>query len=224
VQKLCYYANSGPCDEEDPEFLRIRQAYVDSNFNYKALVRELFSSPLITLAAPTKTYGPEKEQPINISRREHFCVALSHRLGLTDICGFDAITPSPAQKDIQLLSLSMPESSYSRGAESPALARDPNLFFRASVENICQKVSDQVIDPMSGTGRYSSTNSTAAIDDFVATVMAMPPSDGRGSTMRQILIDHYNAALKQSGVMARDALRSTFMLACTSPTSVSVGL
>lgn len=185
-------------------------------------MRDLFSSPLVTQAARSKTFV-ENEQPIGISRREHFCVALSNRLGLSDICGLDATTLTGVQTSANRLSLSLPEASYSRGAEAPTTARDPSLFFRAGTENLCRLVADQVVD-MGAMPKYSSANSMVAIDDFVKTVMALPPSDARSAPARQILLDHYNTALTMSGIMPRDALKSTFVLACTSPTSVSIGL
>lgn len=222
ANKLCYYANSAACEETDPEFVRVAKAFKDSGFNWKTLVHELFNSPLVTLAARTQTFT-NSEQPISISRRENFCVALTNRLGLTDICAFDAITLSTFQKNVSKLSLSVDAASYSRGAEAPVVSRDPNLFFRSSVENICRLVADQVVD-LGATPKYSSTNYAVAIDDFVANVMALPPSDARATMAKQILTEHYNAALMQSGIKAVDALKSTFVLACTSPTSVSLGL
>lgn len=156
-------------------------------------------------------------------RRENFCVALSNRLGLADICGLDAVSLSTFQNNVSRISLSIPQSSYSRGAEAPTVARDPNLFFRASVENVCRLVADQVVD-MGTMTRYKSTDPTTAIDDFVHTVMGLPAADTRSAPARQILQEHYDAALKQTGIVAKDALKSTFVLACSSPTSVSIGL
>lgn len=222
TNKLCYYANSAACEETDPEFVRVAQAFKDSGFNFKTLVHELFNSPLVTLAARTQTFTMN-EQPISISRREHFCVALGNRMGLTDICALDAVTKTTFQNNVSKLSLSVDAASYSRGAEAPVVSRDPNLFFRAGVENICRLVADQVVD-QGATPKYSSTNYAVAIDDFVANVMALPASDSRSVMARQILTEHYGAASTQPGIKAVDALKSTFVLACTSPTSVSLGL
>lgn len=48
AQKLCYYANSSGCSEDDPEFVRVAKAFTDSGFDFHTLVLELFSSPLVT--------------------------------------------------------------------------------------------------------------------------------------------------------------------------------
>ena len=222
VQKLCYYANSAPCTYDDPEFERISKEFVNSGFKFNVLLREAFSSPLVTLAARTKTFT-ENEQPVSISRREHLCSALSNRLGLTDVCGTGSITMTTLQNQIIPLSLSVPSSAYSRGGEAPVVTRDPNLFFRSSTETICRRIGDEIIDKGT-TPRYKSTASMDAIDDFTKTVMALAPSDPRYTAARQILLDHYNGALAVTGAKAVDALKSTFILACSSPTSVAIGL
>ena len=165
--KLCYYANSAPCLEDDPEFQRVATVFKNSNFNFRTLVRELFSSPLVTLAARTKTFT-ETEAPVTIQRQEHFCSAISSRLAITDACALNTIAGlTPLQTTLASLSLSIPAASYSRGAESPVVSRDPNLFFRASVENICRRLADEVVDKTPGTPRYSSTMPQPAIDDMV---------------------------------------------------------
>jgi hypothetical protein len=224
TQKLCYYANSAPCLEDDPEFQRVANVFKDSNFNFRTLVRELFSSPLVTLAAPTKTFT-ETEAPVTIQRQEHFCSAISSRLAIADACALNTTAGlTPLQTTLSSLSLSIPAASYSRGAESPVVSRDPNLFFRASIENICRRLADEVVDKTPGTPRYSSTMPQPAIDDMVKTVMGVPLADARYSAARSILVEHFDAASKTASITARDALKSTFVLACTSPTSVSSGL
>lgn len=223
VQKLCYYANSTPCLEEDPEFVRIAAAFQASGYNFRTLVRDVFSSPLVTFAARTKTFT-ETEPPVTISRQEHFCSAISNRLGIKDICALDAVgTLTNVQKTVSRLSLSVPSASYSRGAESPVVSRDPSLFFRAAVENICIATAAEVIDKVPAPSKYSSANASMAIDDFVQTVMALPPSHPRYAAAKQILEEH-NTQAKAMGATAADALKSTFVVACSSPTSVSSGL
>ena len=224
AQKLCYYANSTACNEEDPEFLRVVEVFKSSNFNFRTLLREMFASPLVTLAKRTQTFT-EAEAPVTIQRQEHFCSAVSSRLGLNDVCALNTIAGLTAlQTAVSSLSLSIPAASYSRGAESPVVSRDPNLFFRASVENICRRLADEVVDKTPGTPRYTSTMPQPAIDDFVKTVMGIPQADARYTAARNILQEHFDAALKTAGIAARDALKSTFVLACSSPTSVSSGL
>jgi len=54
-------------------------------------------------------------------------------------------------------------------------------------------------------------------------VMALVDGDARQAGATTILNEHYAAAVK-TGATARDALKSAFVLACSSPTAVSVGL
>ena len=43
------------------------------------------------------------------------------------------------------------------------------------------------------------------------------------ATVTQLLSEHYDAAMT-AGATAADALKSTFVIACLSPTSVAIGL
>ena len=53
VQKLCTYATSAACATDDPEFQRLVAAFQAPGLSWNTLVTELFSSPLVTNAAPT---------------------------------------------------------------------------------------------------------------------------------------------------------------------------
>ncbi len=55
AQKLCYYANSSPCQPTDPEFQRIVGDFKTSGFQWNMLVRELMSSPITTNASRRTT-------------------------------------------------------------------------------------------------------------------------------------------------------------------------
>ena len=54
-------------------------------------------------------------------------------------------------------------------------------------------------------------------------IMVLVDGDPRQSGATTILNEHYAAAVK-AGATARDSLKSTFVLACSSPTAVSMGL
>jgi hypothetical protein len=226
VQKLCYYANSTPCETGDPEFQRVVGVFKSSNFSWNALVRELLSSPLTTHAAPTQT-ATDQGEVIAVSRRDHLCAALDARLGLTDVCGLDALTKAQTHTTVPEIVGGLPSDGYGRGAVAPVLPNAPTLFYRAGVENICEAVADLVVDaaqPESpDTKQYSSAQPDAAIADFVATLMALEPSDPRAAPAQAILAQHYLAAV-QAGASASDALKSTFVAACLAPSTVSIGL
>ena len=216
TQKLCYWANSAPCLESDPEFLRVAQVFEKSGFSWPRLVRELLSSPLVTGARNTQTFA-EQGLTISVTRRDQLCVAMSSRLGLPNVC---AVGRAPA-----LIPL-VPSDGYARGATAPVLATDPSLFYRAATEQLCRSFADSAVDTtVAGKpSRYSSKAVDAAITDMVRTIMGVLPADPRYAELRQILVEHQAAAAKTAGISATDALKSTFVLACQAPTSLSLGL
>src|SRR5207253_5278323 len=129
--------NSMRCDETDGEFARVASIFSNSNYDWKTLEVTLFTSPLITYLAPTRTVS-QGGQIYPVSRRDHLCAALSSRLGIADVCGLDVNTQVPQDlKAVQFIAGVLPSDAYSRGAEEPVLANDPNLFFRTGMENIC---------------------------------------------------------------------------------------
>ena len=232
AQKLCYFAASAACTTTDPEFLRVVGVFQASNLDWKTLVRELFSSPLVTGAVHTQS-ADDRGTPVSVARRDQLCGLLGTRLGLTDPCGLSGLPGlTSAQNTIATLARGLPSDGYTRGAESPVLPTDTSLFFRSGTENICRRIADQVVDVAASTSatnptpasRYQSTNPTAAIADFVPTLMGLPDGDSRAADALQILTEHYQAALATTGIKARDALKSTFVLACTAPSTISVGL
>jgi hypothetical protein len=221
TQKLCHWANSVPCMETDPEFDRIATAFRRSGYQWKTLVRELFSSPLITMAKNTKT----KETigvALSVARRDHFCVALSNRLGIPDVCAMSTPEPGALSTAVRRYAAFVPVDTYDRGQEIGSLPTEPSPFFRIATESMCVLLADRVVDAGSAP-RYSSQQPDSAIDDMVATIMALLPGDPRSGEARQILREHFDAA-QRSGSSASEALKSTFTLACASPSSVIMGL
>lgn len=229
TNKLYFWATSHGASELDPEFIRIADAFRASGHDFKTLVRELFSSPLLTYAKATpSTAQPGGDAP-SIARRDQYCTALSNRLGLDDVCGMLATKPTRAQSAIAQTATMIAADGYFRSFELPSLPTTPDLFFRASTESICEQIGNLLVDVEGDApGRYDSANPASAIADMVQQVMGLPPSDPRHAAALQILTEHHAAALaiqSDAGtITAKDALKSTFQLACLSPSSVVVGL
>jgi hypothetical protein len=226
VQKLCYYANSAPCDPDDPEVQRIVASF-SSGFSWTGLVRDLMSSPITTGAAATKTQATNGEV-IAVSRRDHLCAMLNNRLGFVDICQLDAANQNGALSSIAQIVSGMPSDGYGRGSTIPVLPNQPTLFYRGGLENICSQVSAMVIDAAAnakqpGAKKWSSSQPDAAIADFVAIVMGLTASDPRTKPVTTALSDHFTAA-RTAGATATDALRSTFVAACLSPSFIGIGM
>jgi len=235
VQKLCFYASSASCSERDEEFIRITADFKSSNFNFALLVRELFSSPMITSASETRTID-DRGEIISIARYNHICSALTERLDLRTVVGSPAynmcsgVAPpnvtdnnvkNNAKTQTPLIASNIASDGFARGASAPVLATDPSMFFRSSAEALCQMASQFSID-LAGS-KYASTSKDAAIDDFVVNIMGISDSDPAFVSVKGILEAHYDKAVA-AGAKPTKALQSTLTLACTSPTSVSVGL
>ncbi|MBF5043534.1 DUF1800 domain-containing protein [Aggregicoccus sp. 17bor-14] len=215
TQKLCSYVNSAPCVADDPEFQRVALAFEASRYDFRVLLRELLTSPLVTGFASTKTRTDQGE-PVSVARKDHLCTALATRLKLANPCGLSA--------QASRISATFPLDGYSRGSEVPLTIRDTSLFYRAGTENLCAQVAARAVDATGGP--YSSTSASsraAGLADMVHALMGLPDGDPRAAAALQILTEHYDAAVK-GGARATDALRSTFVLACQSPSVTAVGL
>jgi hypothetical protein len=226
AQKLCYYVNSAACDLDDPEFQRIVAGFSGNAFNWNSLVRDLLSSPIVTNATPTITHAKNGEV-IAVSRRDHLCAALNNRLGFVDICQLDAANQAVLGTIAQIVS-GMPSDGYGRGGVIPILPNQPNLFYRGGLENVCANIASMVIDAapnpkQPGAKKWSSSQPDAAIAEFVSLVMALSIADDRSAAVNAALTDHFNAA-KSGGASATDALRSTFVAACLSPSFIGIGM
>lgn len=222
TQSLCFFANSAKCELTDPEFRRVARAFQDAKFDFQVLVRELFSSPLVTAAADTATFAANGVS-ISVTRRDQLCQALSNRLGKPDLCEIAMPTPTNATSALNRLAGALPADGFSRGTEFPVTPADPNLFYRAASELVCEAVATKVVDADSG-AVFTSADPAKAIEDIVSRVMGVPPSDPKHANSVSILTDHYNAAKATSGGSATNALRSTFSAACQSPPSVALGI
>jgi len=226
-KKLCYYVNSAPCNPIDPEFLRILDAFTGSGSSWNTLVHELLASPITTNASKTATWTTNGTV-IAVSRRDHLCAALNNRLGFVDICQLDSTVQGRAQTAIAQIVSGMPSDGYGRGSTIPVLPNEPTLFYRAGLENVCAGVAALTIDAkpsaaQPGAKQWSSGQAAAAIGELVSLVMAMPPSDPRAAQALSILTSHNSSAL-QAGATPTDALRSTFIAACLSPSFIGIGM
>ena len=210
VQKLCYYANSQACDEKDPEFLRISAAFVASKYDFKALVRELFTSPLVTGAEPTQTSA---SQPylLSITRQQHLCQLLDKRLGTTGSC---ALASSFANL--------IPDDDFARGSAVPVQPALTSLFHFSAAEKLCDAVASKLVST-SSTALFNPNLPDIALARLTQGLMGLPPSHPRYASSYAGLLNHL-AQASTSGAAGTIAMRSTFTLACLSPDVMALGL
>src|SRR6185295_16843907 len=124
AQKLCFFANSAPCAERDPEFRRVARAFQDGNYDFGVLVAEMLSSPLVTGSGRTLTFD-QLGQTVSIARRDQLCAALSNRLDRPGLCALAVPLPTSAQAATLRIATSVAADAFSRGAESPVTPTDP---------------------------------------------------------------------------------------------------
>src|SRR5690606_17016788 len=118
TQSLCFYANSAECSLTDPEFRRVAKSFEQSDFSFPTLVSELFASPLVTGSASTESTAASGAV-VSIARRDHLCTALSHRLGVEDVCGLDVPRPNSTQQATIDMAEAIVADAFSRGSERP---------------------------------------------------------------------------------------------------------
>lgn len=209
TQKLCYWANSQACSEKDPEFVRVAQAFADSQFDFKTLLLELLRSPLVTGAKFTDSSSTSPPF-VSITRKQHLCQLLSTRLGVADACG---VATSFAGL--------VPEDDFSRGSAEPVQTAVTGLFHYAAAEKLCAKLATKLV----GSGAnmpFLPTAPEAALDTFVEKLMGLDPGHPRHDAVRASLGEHFQTAKTSSNALT--ALRSAFIVACVSPEVQAVGL
>ena len=210
VQKMCMFANSQRCDPEDPEFQRVEQAFIDSDFDFKAMLIELFSSPLITGAERTASYD-RTEYTASLTRHLHLCHALRTRFDEAEI-PFDACDKGP-------LARAVPEDEWTRGATSPFQPASSSLFYSATLESFCEWLGEQ-IGERSRSPLRESADQESVLDFLVQIIMGLPPSDTRHGPVRELVREHMERASAASS--KTEGRRSAFTLACSSPLLSSV--
>jgi hypothetical protein len=197
----------------------VAKAFSDSKFDFKTLVRELYSSPLVTYAAQTKTAA--EGVVMSIARRETYCDRLGNRLGVKDSATAAATARCQDRGPGAQPVARHPRLRLLARRREPVTPHDPNLFFASATEKICMAVARQLVETATATWKVGAPD--PAIAEFVQ------DADGRAGERRctprlvDILTRHYMAA-KNAKETPADALRSTFTVACSSPLAVSMGL
>ncbi|MEL6180881.1 MAG: hypothetical protein AAFS10_18115, partial [Myxococcota bacterium] len=212
VQKLCMFANSQPCDAYDPELARIVAAFEGSNFNFKTLIVELFSSPLVTGSACAQGVDTAPVTT-SIARRNHLCGAISIRLGIDNACGLTGT--------IRDISAALPSDAWSRGSTTPDQPALPSMFYELGTDALCRYMASRVVN-VEGSPLQSS-DMEGSLDALVTDLMGLPPSDPRHAPIRAELANLVSEASDVVGSTSRQ-LQNAFIVACKSPAVTSTDL
>src|SRR6185369_7245318 len=124
----------------DPAFRAVVADFVSSKYNFPSLVKELFSSALMTGAAATTTYPADSAGnatvPVSISRQAHLCAALSNRMGVGGVCALQAAVATSGQATTLAIAGRGAADAFSRGSQTPVTPDYPDLCYRAATEEL----------------------------------------------------------------------------------------
>ncbi len=210
VQKLCYYANSQGCDLNDPEVQRIAKNFTDNSYDFLTLVKDVFTSPLVTGTAKTLSYT-NTDFLVSITRRQHFCQMIDERLGTLNTC-----------KNAGTVVNLIPQDEFSRGSAVPVQPAVTGLFHFAAGEKVCSTIATKLVTTAT-TARFNVNAPQASILDMVHYLMGLPTTHSRYVVSYNQLTNHYNQA-RLLGATPAGALQDTFTVACMSPDVMGVGL
>ena len=231
VQKLCYYVNSSPCDATDPVFQQIVTDFTNSSYSWNGLVKELLVVAHRDERDRDGDGGPERrgrrgraarpplrgaQRAPRLHRRVRPGLALRQGNATTQTIP-EIVSGLPVRRLRPRRGRAGASRTSRRSSSAPA------------TENICEAVAQQVIDVPTleaDAGRQAVVEraADAAIADFVSLIMGLTTPDPRAAQATVLLTQHYQSALQQQGITATEALQSTFVAACLSPTAVSIGM
>lgn len=228
VEKLCGLVNAGYCDADDPELDRIADVFETSGFDFKVMLRELMSSPVVTYQVRTLTWDTQGAM-VGAALSGDFCRRVESRLGIVDPCNLrgelDAFN-NGQRTEIAGYAGSIPSIAYPRGEVGPAMAIAPGPFSSAASERLCERLSERFL----GSGNrtvdpplFTPTDRDEAFDRFAHDLMGLPRTD----PVYDAVLEHLGAHFDEVAAAEEDeelALRSTFVLACQSQLTTSMGL
>jgi hypothetical protein len=210
VQKLCVYANSERCSEYDPAFLNLVEGFVQSEYDFKSLWVEVFSSSLVSGFAPTDTYR-RKDPLISVTRLNHLCPILQERTGRTDVCEVRRVS---AVKGL------IPRDEFARGAVDPTQPALSSAFHFSAAEAVCEEVARTVV---TGNSDNFAVRDPELIPNIVTQLMGLPNEHERYQMSVEMIQAHYDACIA-GGLSVGNAARAAFTLACLTPDVMGVGL
>gem|GEM_PF-2608163 len=236
ASKLCAYANSTPCDENSSDFLSIVDAFKASNLDFKVLVAEVMSSPVVTakgggvLSDSEGTNGGANSGLISIARRNHICQALNTRyrealalqnlddpLGSQDLCDLN--------DEIASVVSGLSTGGTNRGEaglSQPAIATALSSQF---IEHLCLELSEVLVGGRGSAFNGSSrATSESANKNLVNLIMGLPDNHPRYPASLQSINEVYDYGVGTVNLSSQDALRESFVFACSSPDVAGVGL
>jgi hypothetical protein len=223
AEKMCGLVNVGMCVPEDPELQRIAKVFAASDHDFRVLVRELLTSPIVTYQERTQTWE-ERGAAVGAALQDDLCRRLTHRTGIDDACALaDELAVVPGDREIIAgYAGVIAAMGYPRGAVAPEQPVVPTLFSTSGAESLCEALASRFVGG-GGPIAYTAGEREAAIAFFLSELMGVWSDDPRAGALKQVLDEHWDAVLA-AGESEEMALQSTFTLACSAPQTTSTGL
>ncbi len=205
VQKLCMWANSQRCVENDPEFLRL-VTFFQQDYNLMNLLVELFASPLTTGVESTQTHETN-EFFVSIARSNHLCNALQTRIrqARTDRCEAErAADPDAnpavcnqrnniacnANNQTRAMADLISRDAFGRGSSEFIQESLSGPFNARALTELCTQLANREVG--GGDRTFTQGDVNGSIDRMVRFVMGMPATHPRYQATRDGLRRAYD--------------------------------
>lgn len=250
TEKVCQWFTSMPCDQQDPEMIRLAQHFERSDYAFNALVRALITSSYLTQT----TFDASAIVPhnrVSIARGNHYCHAIFQRLSdirkrhnfpavdndtTTDLC-------ARSSGNIQLAASIIPRDGVTRGQTHLVQPSENDMMLAKAYDAFCDRSSVAVVGSNDNTS-FRNNDIDTALDDMTEIILGIPSSANTYSDARSALSNLYalgratpicenDTELRQSsngnpacglGLNQTNSLRLVWRTACQSPDLTGIGL
>ncbi|MEM9069837.1 MAG: hypothetical protein AAGE52_15095 [Myxococcota bacterium] len=207
AEKICHYANGAACAPADPALQPAVNAFVESGYDFRVLFRGVLASDAVLFQARTWTWDFASSAGVAIASRSDTCLRLSASAG-REVCG---------DRQVRNFIGGRPDWFFQRGSPAPSLPAQPSVFAALSTQRVCEDLAGRVVDV------GALPRDPAALAAYLVTeVMGVVPGDPRQAALEEVLQDHFVDV--RMSASESNAVRSTFALACQSPTANVRGL
>ena len=205
VQKVCMWANSQRCLEDDPEFMRIVNKFT-TDYDLMDMIVEVFTSPLVTGAAITETHDTT-EFFVSISRSNHLCSAMQTRIrgARAERCAAERAADPDANPQvcqtrnnigcnasgtIRSMAELISSDAYGRGANDFIQESVSGPFNARALTEICTQLATREVG--GGNQTFTPGDIPGSLDRMVRYVMGLPASHPRYQAARDALQRAYD--------------------------------
>ena len=246
TEKLCHWANGTECTNTD-ELERVAQVFVDSGHNFKTVIKELFSSSIVTAASITLQEG--SLDTVSYARQRLLCENFEARIKqIREGYGYSVLDETSNRVDIcrggqpATLSGALPIDGYQRGvaALDVSIATDP--FHSLTLDGFCSQTAPRVVGGQDDRTFKTGEPEAEQIEKLVQYIMGIPESSVLYPASYQAIDSIYRFSRATPvctgdnflpdatefdcglGLSRANATRVAWKAACMSPSMLGLGL